>query len=89
MDGPAEGLGVELLHDQLDAELHVLVESVVGLEVAVDGVVGEVDELEVGQVVDVGDLLDRVGADLEVGELFEGLEVVDGGDFVVGEVEAF
>ncbi len=70
MDGSAEGLGVEFLHDELDAEFNVLVEPVVSLEVIVDGVVGEVDEFEVGEVVDVGDLLDGVGAYLEVGELF-------------------
>lgn len=70
MDCSAEGLRIEFLHDELDAQFDVLVESVVGLEVVVYGVVWEVDELEIGEVVNIWDLLDRVCADLEVGELF-------------------
>lgn len=60
------------MHDQLDAELHVLVELAVCLDV-VHWVLVEVDELKVRQVVDVGNLDDLILADVEVRELLQRL----------------
>lgn len=60
-----EVLGVELVHDELDAEFHVFVELSISLNV-IHWIFVEVDELQVRQVVDVGYLYDFVLADIQV-----------------------